>query len=173
MFWRSWWVLFIVSWVPGCGGDGGDNVGNASGGGSASGGTSSGGSGGVTSGGSGGSGGVAGGNLGGSAGAGTGGIAGSASGGTAGIGGALNDACHAMCEQQETGEGCIPEYTETCKQGCNAVTPSLETKCPDVALSYYDCNSNIEYVCFLALPTAKDPNACKAEGEAMNACTGA
>ena len=83
----------------------------------------------------------------------------------------LKAACYAMCDKQETGENCVPEYTKTCKQGCDFVAPGLADKCPDAARAYYECSAGIDYVCQLALPTAKDPNACKAEGDAMTKCT--
>lgn len=176
---RRWTVFaFLGMCLPGCGGDDGDSTGTASGG------ASSGGSGGIGSGGtgatpSGGSGGVSGsGNVGGTAGA-TGGSAGVAgSGNVGGSAGAanltpLNQACYAMCDQQEKGENCLKELTQLCKDGCNGVTPALETKCPEVAKAYYDCGASIDYVCILGLATAKDKDACKDENAAMNACTGA
>lgn len=84
---------------------------------------------------------------------------------------ALNSACYAMCDQQEKGDNCIADYTKICKGGCDSVTPSFASKCPDVAKAYYDCNAGIDYQCTLALPSAKDPTACKAENDAMSACT--
>lgn len=174
MILRWIWVPFLSVCIGGCGSDDGGTGTTSTGGSGGSGGTTSGGTSGTgATGAIGGSGGTAGsGNTGGAPG-GTGGISGSGNlGGAAGgggIGGALNDACYEMCDQQETGEGCIPEYTATCKAGCNAVTPAYETKCPDVAKAYYDCNASIEYACFLALPVAKDPNACKAESDAFDA----
>jgi len=86
---------------------------------------------------------------------------------------ALKQACYAMCLQQEKGQDCLPDMTPICKQGCDVVASGLAEKCPEAALGYYDCHDGIDYVCVLALPTAKDQTACKAESEAMNACTGA
>jgi hypothetical protein len=181
---RGWLWLAGAVFVAGCGGDddepGRTGTGGTGAGGTSSGGASSGGSGGTT-GGSGGTTGGSGGTTGGSGGvagsgnSSSGGVAGSVnvggSAGDGGKGGALNDACYAMCDQQETGDNCIPEYTKTCKDGCDLMTPGLVTKCPDEAEAYYDCNASIEYMCVLALPVAKDQTACQAENDAFAACT--
>ncbi|MCC6667650.1 MAG: hypothetical protein IT375_28135 [Polyangiaceae bacterium] len=84
---------------------------------------------------------------------------------------ALKAACYAMCDQQEKGPGCVPEYAGVCKQGCDLVTPSLADKCPDVADAYYECNAGIEFACVLMSPVAKDQNACKTQDAAMKDCT--
>jgi hypothetical protein len=84
---------------------------------------------------------------------------------------ALKAGCYAMCAQQEKGTGCVPEYTQTCEQGCDLVTPGLADKCPDVAGAYYECNAGIEFACVLMTPVAKDQNACKAQDAAMKGCT--